>query len=231
MEQTNNAEVTSSSTGVDTSYQAPAEKMLPQSKVDEIVKSVKHDTAQKIRAQYEGQAQQVNSNANVDVNEIKRVAAEAAQEESKKQYDAILQQQRQEYATQQGARIAADFDANLEAVKDKYPDFDATVKSFPFGAFPNSVFVSTGFDNGGDIIVELAKNPTKFDQLESLAHRDPSLNLMQKEMKRLSDSIRINEKAATVKTANPPLSQIQPSSIGSDNGTPSLVDLKKLYRG
>lgn len=231
MEQMSNAEVTSSQTAApEQSYTAPAEKMLPQSKVDEIVKSVKHETAQKIHSQYTNGAQSQQQTAPaIDLDEIKRVAAHEGREEAKRLHAETLAQQQQQFNLQRGEQIAAEFNSKLEAVKDKYSDFDATVKGFPFASFPNSVFISSGLENGGDVMVELAKNPTKFDQIESLALRNPAL--ARAEMEQLSKSIALNEKAATVKKANAPLSQIRPSSIGSDNGAPTLRDLKLRYRG
>ena len=222
MEQMNNAagEVPSSPLSSDNTPapQAP-EKTFTERQVNDIVKA---------RLQ---RAQAPEPTQSVDLEEVRRVAAEAAREAAQQEHESAQKKQVNEFYQREGARVQNEFASKMNAVKEKYADFDTTVSGFPFTSFPNSLIVSNGFDNTGDIMMELVKNPTKLEQLESLAARDPSMTLIKREMQRISDSIKINEKATSAKTANAPLSQITPSSIGADNGSPTLNDLKRIYRG
>lgn len=227
---------------VESNISTTSEKMIPQSKVNEIVQARVNETATRVRSEYEQKSQtqpayQSTQPANVHNQEYQsatssnQINEEKVRELIKNEYEQTRDLQMREYAQREGARIETEIMSRLDSVKSKYADYDTTVTGFPFAAFPNSVLASVGFENTGDILVDLAKNPTKLEQLESLAQRDPSLNLVKREMQRLSESIKLNEKAASAKTSNPPLSQILPSSLGADDGSLSLKDLKRIYRG
>lgn len=218
-----------------------AEKMVPQSKVDEIVRHANANVAQKARqealAEYErnraANAPIPSSNTNNSAPDFQSLVAQQVQQ----QLGEIRQAAFAEQQGQLGQKLANDFNSRLDATKDSYSDFDDVVKDFPFGAFPNSVFKSLDFDNTGDIMYELAGNPTKIQMLETLAVKDlensqkgiPS-NLAHREMKRISDALKINKNASNVKTPNAPLSQLKPSPAGTDNGSRSVSDFRELFK-
>ncbi len=227
---------------------APVEKMVPQSKVDEIVRHANARVAEKTRQEVESryQAQQPAAPTQPTYapaptgaaiggmqGDIQSMIANQVQQTFQQKEQQYAQQNQIEYAN----RIQRDFESRLDAGKDSYPDFDDVTKSFPFVSFPLSVLTSMNFENTADIMYEAAKNPTKLKNLEDMARVDAenarigiSSNLAYREMQKLAESIRINKQAGNVKTANSPLSQIQPSPGGIDNGSiqnATVSDLRK----
>lgn len=241
MEQPIESQNSSTGTGIgsDSSQtQESQEKMIPQSQVNRILQSrlseKERQTEKRIREEYEGRVSNNDVGGNVDasVEELKNVISASAKQEAEKYIKELHATQLREYAEREGKRIEADIMSKLASVKDKYSDYDAVVPNFPFQHFPNAVLASVDFDNTGDILVELAKNPAKLEQLERLAQLDSKASgssLAKQEMKRLSDSIKLNEQALKQKQSNPPLSTIKPSSF-SDDGSDSLQSLKRQYR-
>lgn len=226
MEQTSNLEGQSSSvdtTSSSTVNTAPSEKLIPQSKVDEIVRHANARVADKVRKEMsETQSAPTNYPPSIDMETIRKVAAEEAQ----KQQAALLKHQNEEMVKQQGNRIANEFISKLEAAKQQYEDFDTVVGGgIPLGAIPNIVQISNSMENTAAVIYELQRNPLKATNLEMLASLNPAL--ARDEMRKLAQSINLNEQAKSAKTPNEPLSQISPSPVGTDNGSLTLKDLKK----
>jgi hypothetical protein len=244
MEQTNFAETQQSdnlgeSNSSGASTPATQEKLIPQSKVNEIVRHSNARVAEKARreAAEHYQSQALSStydsvpNAGLTAEQLhQQFAPVIAQEVDKKLK--VIQDQATEYANlQAGHKILNDFTGKLEAAKADYPEIEKTIQSLPLVNMPSVVRLAAEVDNTAGVMTELDRNPAKIAQIEELAKIDPSLRLARNAMKQLADSVRINDEAKKVKTANEPLSQIQPSPTGMDNGSPSLKDLKRLYRG
>jgi hypothetical protein len=220
---------------------APAEKMIPQSKVDEIVRHSNARVAQKAHqdavAEYQRTqsqtSQQANSFGGMPTHEVQALISQQVNEKLQEKQSEFIAMQQREY----GDKIAADFQTRLDSVKQNYSDFDEVVSGFQFSAFPHAVHASLNFENTGDIMYELASNPSKMEVLESLAKKDAEMSqrglrsdLAYREMKKLSEATRINKAASTVKTANAPLSQIQPSPTGTDNGSQTVSDFRAMFK-
>ena len=201
------------------------EKVLKQSEVDKIVGSVKRDTLDKARREYESklqqaqvqtqpasyaQSNQLNVGNNLPDDHIRRLINEEAQKQA--QYT-------------EANRVAHEFISKLEATKSKYPDFEEKVSQLNLPSIPQIVGIANSMDNTGDIMYEIATNPSKFASVMVLAHTAP--HLAQAELRRLSESIKHNEAAAKQPSAAEPLSQVKPSTTGTDNGSSSVRDLRK----
>jgi hypothetical protein len=72
---------------------------------------------------------------------------------------------------------------------------------------------------------ELGRNPGKVASLTTLAYINPQLAKL--EMKKLADSIKTNEQASEAPNVNEPLSQVKPSTVGKDNGSNTVSDLRR----
>lgn len=137
-----------------------------------------------------------------------------AEEAEKQKHQAVMQQ------------VATDFTQKMMAAKDKYPDFEDTVSQLNLPTIPQIVYWANATDNTADVMYDIAKNPSKFANLLMLTHTAP--HLAQKELSKLSESIKKNQAAqAQQQSTNEPLSQLKPSNIGSDNGSMSPSDYRK----
>lgn len=221
--------------------EAVSEKMLPVSRVNEIVKREKLEAAERARAEMEAEyqrklgAMQPHAQANppqmqsgvggmqaVDMDSITRQVREQLMAEHKREQEEVQRKQHQ----QQMEQIADSFFNKLSSGKEMYPDFEEVVKGFNPAAFPQLVFLAAEMENTPDVIYELAKNPHKLATIDYLAQRDPNAAKMQ--LAKLSDSIAQNQQAvAQAKNANAPLSRLKSSTVGADTGVMSLSDLKK----
>lgn len=212
--------VSSAATPVTESKPEVQEKVLKQSEVDKIVGNVKRETLEKARREYESKMQMAQTPpATQSYNENQVSMPE-------EQLRRMINEEAQKQANYAAAnRVAQEFISKLEATKSKYPDFEEKVSALNLPSIPQIVGIANSMDNTGDIMYEIANNPSKFASVMVLAHTAP--HLAEAELRRLSDSIKKNEAAAKQPTANEPLSQVKPSITGTDNGSSSVRDLRK----
>lgn len=113
--------------------------------------------------------------------------------------------------------------------KGKYSDFDETVANLgDLRNISHVVQLATETGIAGDVMYELGRNPGKVASLTTLAYINPQL--AKAEMKKLADSIKTNEQAKDVPSVDEPLSQVKPSTVGTDSGSKTVRDLRKKYR-
>jgi len=154
-----NAEVQSLDTPVVEQNSAPAEKMLRQSEVNEIVGRRSQEAAQRAVEQYKRSIeanQQSYSQPEISEKRFRELAAEEAQRLHEKQRSEW--QERNE--AEQAQRIVRNFWDKLEAGKQKYEDFDKVTGNIEYQRFPNTVhMLAEMVDNPHDVLYELAKKP------------------------------------------------------------------------
>lgn len=214
------------------------EKMLPASRVDELIKKAKYKGRRSMQDQLDL--------ANQQIEQLKAQAAQAAQAspgqqslpgDLQEQVVAILQKQMQEerdrlYQEQldrESNEIAQNYFGKLAQGKELYEDFEAVTSGFDATAFPQLVYLATQADNTAAIIYDLQKNPAKLAQLAVLVDKSPSM--ARAEIAKLSQSIKANEEAKrTASQAQDPLSRLKPSTVGTDNGAKSVRDFKSSPR-
>lgn len=207
------------------------EKLVKQSDVDKAVKHAKYVAYEQGRKEAFMQLPSPSPENNSSVETTKNNSAPShlsglqgmTPDEVKKMIAEHEQQQAQQYHAHQ---IANEFLAKLEAGKDKYPDFDKTIESLELSTIPQVVQLANTVDNTSDVMYELGKNPHKVANLLSLSQLGNG-RLAILEMKKLSDSIRKNQEAMQQPIPPEPLSQLKPSSVGTDNGVPSIRELRK----
>lgn len=216
--------------------QQTAEKMLPQSQVNDIVSNAKREAAARaveaykrqqaeqspsLSSQYQEQGTRVSSE-----DDIKRVANDEI-----KRHFGELQREAEERAQMEAAnRIVGQFKDKIVAGKDKFSDFESVTGNVAMQYYPNVVqLLAEQVDNTADVLYHLAKNRDKLYRLESLSAHNPADAIY--EIKRLADSIKSNDLGSNVKEANAPLSQQRPSNTGTESGSLSWSDLKRKYRG
>jgi hypothetical protein len=217
----------SESSSSESSYSTSTEKMIPQSKVDEIVKTVKFDADRRFddyRKQYESSAQN-NQRLEQPQFATKDDVARAVQE----QLDRLTRQAEAQAQEQHVNGIVNTFKSKMQIGKEKYQDFEDVAKNIEYSTIPNVIERLTAeVDNVADVLYDLAKNrPLQLMELENLAAKQP--NLARQALRELSESIKVNDRAKDVKRAQEPLRQITQSNVGIDDGSdPSIGELRKI---
>ena len=218
---------------------APAQQqpMLPQSEVNRIVKQEKEAALKKgyDRAMAELQAQQQSQPAaqqpmnqmnqppsGQNVQDWRQMMSE---ELDRREQQARAERERAEQEAYTKQVLNSIHNKALQA-KQEIPDFDEVTSQVDFGQLPDILGLADTVDNGGHVLYELAKNPSKIGALRGLSG-SPALQV--REIKRLSDSLKQNVQAQNTRLPGEPLSNLQPSKAGVSSGEPSLKDLKRRY--
>lgn len=112
--------------------------------------------------------------------------------------------------------------------KERYSDFDETIKDFDVNSWPDVAALAHEFENTSDIIYDLTKNPRKLADLDSYLRRGDR-KLAKQQMGLLSDSIADNIKAKEEQVAvREPLNRLKSSpGAGAHSGQMGLKDFKR----
>src|SRR6185312_4526100 len=167
--------------------EAPPEKMLSVSRVNELVKKAKRDKErqmqekldaanaqiQELQAQQPNQAPEGQPQGNQGLNpqafmtEVMQKLEQKQKEDEQKRYNDQLEQEVNQVATQYFGKMAQG--------KDLYEDFQAITADFNPAEFPQLVYLANEMDNTPAVIYELAKNPSKLAAIDRLVERSPSM--------------------------------------------------------
>lgn len=202
----------------------PAEKMLTQSQVNDIVKGVKQDAFEKGRqaamggmsaapAPVAAPASNIGGMAQLSQADIQKMIDERAPQALAKQV-----QEQQRLQTNQS------FIQKIEAGKAAYPDFDKKVERLNLPALEHLIPLLNSTDNPADVLYDIANNPKKIVDFTMLQNLNPQLAY--EEMQKMSGSIKQNQAAASQTYPDEPLSQLKPSTTGTDNGSQTASDFR-----
>jgi hypothetical protein len=197
------------------------EKTLPQSEVNELVGKIKKETYEKARREVLSEVQKTHTPESISSQQ--NIGSMPISDDHIRQL--ITEQANRAAMQAQAERVAHEFNNKMLAAKEKYPDFEQVVAQVNFAQIPSIVNFANSLDNTADIMYDIAKNPSKFASVLTLAGTAP--NLAEMELRRLSESIKKNEDASKQPSASEPLSQIRPSITGTDNGSKTIRDLRK----
>lgn len=217
---------------------ASDERTFRQTEVNDIIKRAKHDAVEsyrRINAEQPQYAQQKYANniqphpqsQSFDEASFRKLAAEEAQ----RLRDDWVRDARMQHETQEAERVVQKFNSLYQPGREKYQDFDSITSDIDLASFPNVVqILAEHVDNPQDILYEFGRDRIKMASMEQLAkmsHRDAIT-----QAKRLSQSLKDNESAASVKLPKPPLDQLRPSNTGtgSTNGAMSVSEFRRKYR-
>lgn len=223
-------QMSSEVTDASVTTQAPVEKMIPQSQVNKIAAREAREAAEKARqqaiAEYEQRIAQQSQQQQQASNQAQSLGG--MQQMSPDQIRQMIQQEAFRMSQANWAnKIAQDFDAKIKAAKLEDPDFADKYEALNLAEHPKLVLWLNSMDNTTDIIKDIADYPTKMANIMMLANSGFE-QLAQKEIKKLSDSIKANKQAQQQPSVNEPLSQIKPSTIDMGNGSMSVSDLRNL---
>jgi len=209
--------------------QAPEEKMLPQSQVNELVGRAKREAVESYKRQQQAAPESKyglnNPAAFADESTVRRLAAE----EFERRRDEAVAKERERHQQAEAERIVQNFHSKVGQGKDKYDDFEKVTGDLELANFPNVVqLLADHVDNSHDVLYELGKDRMKMAQLEQLSRMSPKDAIRQAQ--RLATSIKENEEAQKIKTPNAPLAQQRPSNVGTDTGALSVRDYRNKYK-
>jgi hypothetical protein len=159
-----------------------------------------------------------------DADRLRQIAAEEFAKQQQQMHQNAIAYAQQQHDLRTGNELAA----KIAEAKTRYPDFDKVVSLDDFAKMPDILRLANTVDNAGDVFYEMAKNPSKVSSLRGLP-QDSQLAV--NEVKRLSDSIKQNQLAASQPQTSEPLNQVKPSNVGVDSGAPKTVsDMRKALR-
>jgi hypothetical protein len=205
----------------------------------EAVERYKRETSMASHSQQQSYVPQQNQQGHVQsapqhhisLDDVRRTAAEEA-ERSRNEW---IQEQQRTAHEQDAQRIASEFFTKVgtgqEGGADGFRKFAAD-SGVDLGSIPYHVQLSNMVDNTREVMTELISNPSKIGAIQNLididlrAGRNPTLALA--EIKRLSQSIKDNQKGRRYQPPNEPLSQLKPSNTGTDKmGDRSASDYRR----
>ena len=210
----------------------PAERMVPQSEVDKLVVGLKREAQEKAQAEaerYKREMEQMqNLNAppqtmgmggqQLDPTQIAKQAEESA-------YNRLIEELENERRSQIEAQMKAEannfvreYEAKMAQGKQYYDDFEDVVKKVKPNQFTDVIIAAKNMDGTADIMYELAKNPRKLLEIDSMIAKSPEL--AQEMMAEIAASIKMNREALENKAnVNSPLPRVKPSTAGTSDST------------
>ncbi|WP_438967271.1 hypothetical protein [Flavobacterium sp.] len=164
--------------------------------------------------------QNSSSPSNFDENRYRSMISE----EMRKLHEEEAKKQEQKLLEENARRLFSELHQKVEMAKSRYPDYDEVTKVLNIQEIPEILAYANEADNAGDILYDLAKNPSKIATLRSLP---PQLAIH--EINKLSNSIKTNQEGSKESPHRPPLEQLKPTSVNHGDAPLTLRDYKKIY--
>lgn len=202
-----------------------APKMVPQDKVNELVRDAFNRGMQKRTTSEHVNAPSHNVNAMIsDPEHISRMVADAF-DKKKAEYD---RRATEEMQRKEGERILNELKTKVQVAASKHEDYDKVTGQHDWSQMPEVLHLANTVDNAGDVLYDLSKNESKLATIRGLPPVSAALAI-----KKLSDSIKLNEQAEKDAKNPPPEpgSQFRPSNFGGDKKPTTAADYAAKYRG
>lgn len=206
--------------------EAEETKTLTKTQLTDLVKKERFRAAEKARAETEAKYQaemqaQQGQMPQFDPAEMRR----QVKEELISDIQAAHAEAEKERQTQEMRTLYDQYQLKMGKGSQLFDDFEEIMGDFEPGSFPDATMLAAQMDNTAEIMYELTRNPSKLQDIDSLARKSPKLAM--KELERLEGSINQNLQAKVNTVSAPqPLSKIKSSSVGADTGKMTLKDFK-----
>jgi hypothetical protein len=218
--------------------QQAQEKLIPQSKVNELIQTAKMSEREKAEALLEQQKQMMATQQQamgagagmdqraapeIDVNDIANQAYERLKQEQQAR-DAALEE---ENMKKHYESLASRFYSKMNEGAAQFDDFQDVMKNFDYSKFPEIVEFVTDLPNTAAVMRELRKNTNLLSTINSLSKVAPEL--AKDDLMKLSDSINMNDKAFEASRndrTEPPLDSVNPSRVTNSSGKRSFSDMR-----
>jgi uncharacterized OsmC-like protein len=201
------------------------EKMIPQSQVNKIAAREAKQAAERTR--HEMQAEYERQRVSQEVQQAPSQMGGMPQFSPEQMEQHIMAAAHRMSAKMTADKMAADFESKIKAEIESDPDFGDVYDSLNIVQHPELVIWMNGMDNSAKVVKDLANNPAKFANILMLAKNGMG-TLAQRELTKLSDSIKVNQEAQAQPKVKEPLDQLSPSSIGTGSGEMSVSDFMKM---
>lgn len=201
------------------------EKMIPQSQVNKIAAREAKQAAERTRNEMQADFERQRVNQDVQTQPSQMGGMPQFSPEQMEQH--IMAAAHRMSAKMTADKMAADFESKIKAEIESDPDFGDVYDSLNIAQHPELVIWMNGMDNSAKVVKDLANNPAKFANILMLAKNGLG-TLAQKELGKLSDSIKVNQEAQAQPKVKEPLDQLSPSSIGTGSGEMSVSDFMKM---
>jgi len=201
------------------------EKMIPQSQVNKIAAREAKHAAEKARQEMQAEFERQRVNQEVQPQQSQMGGIPQISPEQMEQH--IMAAAHRMSAKMTADKMAADFESKIKAEIESDPDFGDVYDSLNISQHPELVIWMNGMDNSAKVVKDLANNPAKFANILMLAKNGMG-TLAQRELAKLSDSIKVNQEAQAQPKVKEPLDQLSPSSIGVGSGDLSVSDFMKM---
>ncbi len=212
-----------------TDSQPVQEKMIPQSQVSKIAAREAREASEKTRNEMQAEFDRRSAATQSQVPQQQSIGG--MQQQSPDDIRRLIQEEAYKMSNLAMAqRIEQEFKSKVDAAKDKYPDAAEKIDKLKLDNHPQLVLWAHGMDNTGEIVKDIAENPTKLANILMLANSGFP-DLAHQEMHKLSASIKANEVAQQQKQVNEPLDQLSPSTISTGDGSLTVADFRKMFRG
>jgi len=200
---------------------AQTEKMFSQSQVAAIAAKEKRlaeeRTEARVRADFEAKMSQQQSQPQ-SIGGIQQTSPEEIQR-------LIRQEAFNMSREHQAKQIEESWLSAMDAERVADPEFAELYDAIGIEQQPGLIIAMAGMDNKAQVVKDLAKNPSKYANILTLANGG-SPKLAQMELNKLSASIRANSDAMKTPKVDAPLSQIRASNIGGDDSNMSTTDFR-----
>jgi hypothetical protein len=199
----------------DSPKQAQAEKMFTQSQLQAIAakeaRRAEEKTEARLRAEYEGRMSQSSQQSQPSsIGGIQQTSPEEIQRMIRQEAFHMSQEH-------QAKQIEQNWLSAMEAERIADPEFADLYDAIGIEQQPGLIIAMAGMENKAQVVKDLAKNPSKYANILTLANGgSPKLAMM--ELNKLSSSIKANEEAKKQPKVDAPLSQLRASNIGGDDG-------------
>ena len=222
----------------DAAMQQEQEKLIPQSKVNELIQTAKMSERQKAEVkmqeinqqqQMEKQAaeaqqmQQTQAQPQVDVNEIANQAYERLKSEQE-QRDRALEEDK---LKRHYENVASTFHSKLSQGSEQFEDFNDTIKNFDFTKFPDLVELLADLPNVPAVVRELRRDTKLLTTINDLARTVPEM--AREDLLKVSDSLNMNAQAKEAlkdTRSEPPLDSVNPSRVTNSSGKRSFSEMR-----
>jgi hypothetical protein len=210
--------------------EARPEKLYTRDEVAKITNAEKNKALEKAKREFEAATALKNQSYSQPQDNFGQDSSKLTSEQIKQVHQEIENKAHRQAQEMFHQKSISEFQGKIAEAKNKYTDFDDVVTNLGFDKMPEDTLKSmvsllNVADNGGDVLYDVAKNPTKYAGIINLVAINPNLAIA--EIQRLSKSIKDNATATKSPVPNSPLSQVKPSNTGADNGSMTVSDLRK----
>lgn len=222
--------------------EASTERMVPQSKVDNIVHGIKAEAREKLERERAAWEQQLAMQSQVDSSTTPSAAPELSEVEAEALLKAYIEEEttaavqkakEQEEKQRTDAQSKADAEKlekklleEMYAAAPEYENYETVVGRLNSAKLSGLIKEVGSLSDCGHLLYHLGENPTMVANLNNLLDLNPALARV--ELQNLASKVSKTRNVKSKKVAEP-LSPISASSLGTSNGLPDIRDIKAKY--